>query len=537
MAAPDPASANHDPALDPAPYQALYRRYRPQRFADVLGQEHITRALRHAVRDHKVAHAYLFSGPRGTGKTSTARILAMALNCEHPDDGEPDGTCPSCVAIRQGTSLDVQELDSATNRGIDEMRDLLGRVALGTPGPVEGVHHRRGPSDDLGGGERPAQDPRGSAGPRHLRAGYHRPSEGPAHHPQPNPALRVPPARRRSAGLSASRYQRSVRPRRPPEAIDLVVRRGHGSARDALSALDQVAAAGTVDDEATILSDIVEAIADRDPGRVLLEVAEAISAGRDPRRLGTDLLEQLRDGFLATQARSLVLLADDAAAAVEAQARRLGTAALVRAMEVIGQALIDMRDAPDPRITLEVALVRLAAVGADDSRSALLVRIERLERVVGESGDGGQEAPVRFPRSARFRRPPPPIRGRPRDRRRPSPPPWASLHRPRLRSRRLRRPHRPSPRRPAPPAGPPAPASPVPGRAPGPARRPTPGGSSPRLLPPSARPPAGAARRSAIRRALAGGGPDHLGSAAAPRRPPPAPHPKPHRGLCPPGRS
>ena len=117
-----------------AAYQALYRRFRPQRFADVLGQEHVTRALRGAVRDGKVAHAYLFSGPRGTGKTSTARILAMALNCEHPEDGEPDGTCASCVAIRRGSSLDVQELDSATNRGIDEMKDLLSRVSLGTPG-------------------------------------------------------------------------------------------------------------------------------------------------------------------------------------------------------------------------------------------------------------------------------------------------------------------------------------------------------------------------------------------------------------------
>jgi DNA polymerase-3 subunit gamma/tau len=114
------------------PYQALYRRFRPQRFADVLGQDHVTRPLRTAVREGKVAHAYLFSGPRGTGKTSTARILAMALNCDDPTDGEPDGTCQSCVAIRQGASLDVQELDSATNRGIDEMRDLLSRVALGT---------------------------------------------------------------------------------------------------------------------------------------------------------------------------------------------------------------------------------------------------------------------------------------------------------------------------------------------------------------------------------------------------------------------
>ena len=191
----------------------------------------------------------------------------------------------------------------------------------------------------------------------------------------------------------------------PPEAIALVVRRGHGSARDALSALDQVAAAGTVDDEATILTDVIEAVADRDPGRVLLEVAEAISSGRDPRRLGTELLEQLRDGFLATQARQLVLLADDAVAAVEAQARRLGTPALVRAMEVLGQALIDMRDAPDPRITLEVALVRLSAADADDSRSALLARIERLERLVGERGE---EAAASVPAVRSIRPPSPP---------------------------------------------------------------------------------------------------------------------------------
>src|SRR5438270_11139068 len=113
------------------PYQALYRRFRPQRFADVLGQDHVTRALRVSVRDDRVAHAYLFSGPRGTGKTSTARILAMALNCEHPADGEPDGVCLSCVEIRRGASMDVQELDAASNRGLDEMKDLLSRVAIG----------------------------------------------------------------------------------------------------------------------------------------------------------------------------------------------------------------------------------------------------------------------------------------------------------------------------------------------------------------------------------------------------------------------
>jgi DNA polymerase-3 subunit gamma/tau len=364
-------------------YQALYRRFRPQRFSDVLGQEHVTRALKGAVRDGKVAHAYLFSGPRGTGKTSTARILAMALNCEHPEDGEPDGTCPSCVAIRQGSSLDVQELDSATNRGIDEMKDLLTRVSLGTPGRwkvyiIDEVHQLT---------------------PQAASALLKTLEEPPAHVifvlATTDPQKVMPTIRSRTQHFEfrllgsevLGTLLRDINSKAslglPNEAIDLVVKRGHGSARDALSALDQVAAAGGVDDEAAVVSDLVTAIADRDPGRVLVEVAEAASAGRDPRRIATEVLEYLRNGFLATQARSLVMLPDDVAAEAEAEARRLGTAGLVRAMEALGQALIDMRDAPDPRVTLEVALVRITSAEADDSRPALLERLERLERAAG----------------------------------------------------------------------------------------------------------------------------------------------------------
>ncbi len=375
-------------------YQSLYRRYRPQKFAEVRGQDHLVRALRNAVVEGRVGHAYLFSGPRGTGKTSTARILAKVLNCEKPVDGEPCGVCDSCQAIEHGTSFDVFELDAASNNGVDAIRSLIERAQLGSPGRtkvyiLDEVHMLSTAASNalLKTLEEPPDhvvfvlattDPQKVLPTIKSRTQHFEVHLLSAEELQALAEFIVA-----DAGLEVS-----------AEAIDYVVRAGAGSARDMESALDQVAAAGGVPDDGDALDDLVEALCQRDTGRALLAVDSALNTGRTPRVLGENLIARLRDVFLASMKSDLSRLPERDRERVTAQAERLGPAGATRALEVLGDAFVGIADAPDQRIPLEVALVRLTKPEADHSLESVVDRLERLERGLASGAIGGGAAPA-----------------------------------------------------------------------------------------------------------------------------------------------
>jgi DNA polymerase-3 subunit gamma/tau len=359
--------------------QSLYRRYRPRRFDELKGQEHVVRALQNAVINHREGQAYLFSGPRGTGKTSTARILAKVLNCEEPENGEPCGICNSCGAIDSGNSYDVLELDAASNNGVENMRDLIERSSLGNPGRhrvfiLDEVHMLSKPAEAalLKTLEEPpphvvfvlaTTDPQKVSETIRSRTQHLQFHLLPMHDLDEHVRWVI-----KDANLKVSEA-----------AITQVLTQGGGSARDTLSALELVAAGGGEADEQLSPDEFVEAIIDRDPGRALGATASAIQRGADPRMLAEEIVRQLRECFLSLMAPDLVQLPEQRKTQVAEQARRMGASTVVRAIEVLGEILIEMRHAPDARLLIEVALVKLTSVNNANDNSSLIARIERLE--------------------------------------------------------------------------------------------------------------------------------------------------------------
>jgi DNA polymerase-3 subunit gamma/tau len=384
-----------------AAYQSLYRRYRPQRFDEVLGQEHVTRALRNAVREDRVGHAYLFSGPRGTGKTSTARILAKVLNCDAPVDGEPCGKCENCLAVAEGRVTDwLLEQDAASKSKVDDMRDLIERVPLGTSGKrrviiLDEVHMlSQGAENAL---LKTLEEP-----PEHVV--FVLATTDPQ---KVRPTIRSRTQHFEFRLLSPDVLAEHVRhviadagldldPDEVDRAVDHVIRSGAGSARDALSALDQVAALGEVFEASEPVDSVLDALCDRDAGAVLVAVADALAAGRDPRTLGEDLIAALRDAFLAVMGAADEHVAPAQRERAARVGQRLGPAGLTRALDVLGESLVELARKPDPRIVVEVALVRLTQPATERTLDAILERLDRLERGDGPGGggpgDGGSDA-------------------------------------------------------------------------------------------------------------------------------------------------
>jgi DNA polymerase III subunit gamma/tau len=398
---------------------ALYRKYRPGTFAEVVGQEHVTEPLQQALRSGRIHHAYLFSGPRGCGKTSSARILARSLNCEKGPTPEPCGECDSCVALAPNGagSLDVIEIDAASHGLVDDARDLRERAYFAPVSSrfkiyvIDEAHMVT--AQAFNALLKVVEEP-----PPHVKFIF-----ATTEPEKVLPTIKsrtfhyrfrlIPPAILREflADLSAREGIKV-----DPLVLPLVVRAGAGSARDALSVLDQLAAGATEEGVtyeravgilgytgAALLDETVDAFAAADGAGVFRAVDRVIEAGLDPRRFAQDLLERFRDLVVLDAVSDagetgLIDLPADELERMRGQAARFGRPGLSRAADVMATALIDMRGTTSPRLVLELACARVLLPGAASDTSALLARLDRLEKRLSVApGTASAAAPAAAP--------------------------------------------------------------------------------------------------------------------------------------------
>ena len=351
-------------------FTSLYRRYRPRCFADLKGQDHVVAALQNAIRLNRVFHAYLLSGPRGTGKTTAARILAKALNCEQVQDGEPCCECESCLSIDKGSSFDLHELDAASNNKVDDIRDLLSKVALGTPGRtkvylLDEVHMLTSGAENAL--LKTLEEP-----PDHVIFVM----------ATTEPHKVVETIRSRSQHLELNllpteqlrelleEISKDAALEVGEEGLNQAIREAKGSARDALSALDKIVAGGSRFFENSV-DDLLDGIATRDSKKTLTAVNAVIATGKEPRLIGENLLSSLREAFLFSMGVPLEGLTEEEKAKIKNFTEKVTPALITRSLEILGLSLVDMRRSPDPRVDLEVALVKISSSQSSSDSSAI----------------------------------------------------------------------------------------------------------------------------------------------------------------------